>query len=74
MLNRIYHTGRNLASPDAWKTHIIFRVGAVIVGLVAIAFAETTEISNDVFHASLVDRWPYGPLPICPAGLARRHY
>jgi H+/Cl- antiporter ClcA len=69
MLKRIYHSGRNLVSPDAWKTRIIFWAGAVMVGLVAIAFAETTEIANHAFHA-LIDRWPYAPLLICPAGLA----
>jgi H+/Cl- antiporter ClcA len=69
MLNRIYHTGRNLVSPDAWKTRIIFWTGAVIVGLVAIAFAETSEFANDAFHA-LIERWPYAPLLICPTGLA----
>ena len=69
MLKRIYHTGRNLVSPDAWKTRIIFWTGAVIVGLVAIAFAETSEFANDAFHA-LIERWPYAPLLICPTGLA----
>jgi hypothetical protein len=38
MLNRIHHTGRNLVSPDAWKTRIIFRVVTFIAGLVANVF------------------------------------
>jgi len=69
MHKRIFSAGRNLISPDAWKTRIVFWTGAVVVGLLATGFAVTTEYANGSFRA-LIEKWPYAPLIVCPAGLA----
>jgi hypothetical protein len=62
--NCLYRPGRDLGSPDALKTHIIVRAGRIIVGPVAIAFADTFEIDDSALRRA--DRQPYarpGRLP-----------
>jgi len=69
MFRNLKKTGRDLLSPDAWKTRIVFWTGAVTVGLVAAAFAFAAEIANDWFH-DMIDYWVFAPLVVCPLGLA----
>ena len=69
MFRHLKTTGRDLLSPDAWKTRLVFWSGAVTVGLVAVAFAYASEIANEWFHG-LLDYWVFAPLVICPLGLA----
>jgi H+/Cl- antiporter ClcA len=69
MHKRLMTAGRDLLSPDAWKTRLVFWAGAVTVGLVAVAFALASEIANDWFH-DMHDSWALAPLVVCPVGLA----
>lgn len=69
MLKHLQTTGRDLLSPDAWKTRIVFWIGAVAVGVVSTAFAYASELANSWFHW-LRSGSPYTPLIICPLGLA----
>jgi len=69
MFKHLHITGRNLLSPDAWKTRFVFWCGAVAVGLVSTAFARASELANGWFQ-HLHDYWTLAPLVICPVGLA----
>lgn len=69
MFKHLKTTGRDLLSPDAWKTRLIFWSGAVTVGLVAVGFARTSELANAGFHR-LLEAWTLAPLVVCPLGLA----
>lgn len=68
MLKRIRYTGRELLSPDAWKTRLVFWSGAVVVGLLATGFALGTEYANELFHQG-ASQWAYLPFIVCPLGL-----
>jgi len=68
MLNHIRNSGKHLLSPDAWKIRLIFWAGAVLVGVVASAFAISTEYTHDGFHA-LLDYGDWVPFILCPLGL-----
>ncbi len=68
MLHRIRHSGNELLSPDAWKTRLVFWTGAVVVGGLAVAFAEAAEIANDLFLENIAPS-PWLPFLVCPAGL-----
>lgn len=68
MFKRIRHSGKELLSPDAWKTRLVFWSGAVVVGLLATAFALATEQANEFFLKG-VQHWPYLPFLITPLGL-----
>ncbi len=68
MLTHIRNSGKHLLSPDAWKIRLIFWAGAVLVGVVASAFAISTEYTHEGFHWML----GYGdwvPFLLCPLGL-----
>jgi len=52
-----------------WKRRLIFWIGAICVGLVAILFAVACEQANDLFHKLLAIS-PYLPLLITPLGFA----
>ena len=54
--------------PD-WKRRIVFWIGALCVGLVAILFAVVCEQTNTLFHR-LLGVSPYLPLLITPLGFA----
>lgn len=69
MFTHLKTTGQALLSRDAWKTRLVFWIGAITVGLVAVAFAVTAELANDGFHWML-DHWAFAPLVVCPLGLA----
>jgi H+/Cl- antiporter ClcA len=69
MFSHLKTTGRDLFSLDAWKTRLVFWLGAVTVGLVAVAFALASEVANEWFHR-MHDSWALAPLVVCPVGLA----
>ncbi len=69
MFKHLRTAGRGLLSPDAWKSRVVFWIGAVAVGLVSTAFAYTSELANEWFH-HLIDYWAIAPLVVCPLGLA----
>lgn len=56
-------------SPKLWLRRITLWIGAVVVGLVAIAFANTAEYANSL-HQRLVNTSPFLPFVVGPAGLA----
>ncbi|HUU73254.1 MAG TPA: chloride channel protein [Burkholderiales bacterium] len=58
-----------LANPRLWLRRIVLWVGAVAVGLAAIAFAISAEFANDV-HQQMVEISPLLPFFVGPAGLA----
>jgi H+/Cl- antiporter ClcA len=58
-----------LLSMRVWLRRIVFWVGAVLVSLVAMAFAWAANLSDSVFHRALSIS-PYLALAIAPAGLA----
>jgi H+/Cl- antiporter ClcA len=68
MLHHLRSSGKALLSPDAWKIRILFWSGAVVVGLVATAFAIGSEQANHGFH-NLIGVSPYAPFLVCPLGL-----
>jgi len=68
MLKHLHRSGKALLSPDAWKIRLLFWCGAVIVGLVASAFAIVTEYVTEGFNELLAIS-PYLPFVICPLGL-----
>jgi H+/Cl- antiporter ClcA len=58
-----------LLSVRLWKRRIAFWLGAILVSLVAIAFAWAANLSDALFHRG-VSVSPYIALAISPAGLA----
>ena len=58
-----------LLSWRLWKRRVAFWVGAILVSLVAIAFAWAANLSDDTFHRALAVS-PYLALVISPLGLA----
>jgi len=58
-----------LLSLRIWLRRVVFWVGAVLVSLVAIAFAAAANASDNLFHHALAVS-PYLALAIAPAGLA----
>jgi H+/Cl- antiporter ClcA len=68
MLKSLHRSGKALLSPDAWKIRVLFWSGAIIVGLVASAFAIVTEYVNEGFN-HLLEISPYLPFLLCPLGL-----
>ena len=68
MFRHLHKSRRELLSPDAWKTRIVFWLGAVAVGVISTGFAYTSELANEWFHRLHHD-WAFAPLVICPLGL-----
>ncbi|WJW75137.1 chloride channel protein [Thiohalobacter sp. IOR34] len=68
MLHRIRKSGRELLSPEAWKTRIVFWSGAVVVGLLAALFAYGTEYANEIF-AEGASAYAWLPFLLSPLGL-----
>jgi H+/Cl- antiporter ClcA len=58
-----------LLSVRIWMRRVVFWVGAVLVSLVAMAFAAAANLSDDLFHRMLAVS-PYAALVLAPAGLA----
>lgn len=70
MQNRFYRRSKYIwFSTRHWKRRLIFWVGAVCVGIVAVLFAVAAAYANAVFH-DLLDVSPYLPLIVTPLGLA----
>ncbi|MEJ0019263.1 MAG: chloride channel protein [Acetobacteraceae bacterium] len=57
-----------LISPRLWLRRVVFWVGAVIVALVAIAFAELANLASGAFTAFQAPM-PWVAFIVCPAGL-----
>ena len=51
-----------------WRSRLAAGLGAVALGLVAIAFARLADEAQALF-GELTGRWPYAPLILTPAGL-----
>jgi H+/Cl- antiporter ClcA len=68
MFRNIRRSGKNLLSPDAWKIRLLFWFGAVLVGVIASAFAIVSEHADHGFYY-LVGISPYLPFIVCPLGL-----
>lgn len=58
-----------LFSPRQWRRRLVFWLGAVLVGLVAVAFAMLADAAQHLFRAA-VETNRYLVLIIAPAGLA----
>ena len=56
-------------SPRLWLRRVVLWLGAVAVGVAAIAFALGAEFANDV-HQRIVDLSPLLPFIVAPAGFA----
>lgn len=57
--------------PEAlvWRRRVAILGGAVLVGLVALVFADVADKANGAFHA-LANHWWWAPLLVTPAGFA----
>ena len=58
-----------LLSLSDWRRRVVFWVGAIVVSLVAIAFAGAANAADRLFHMALAYS-PYAPFAIAPVGLA----
>jgi len=68
MKHHIRKSRRRLFSPNAWKIRLVFWSGAILVGLICVAFAELAELANQQFLAvSKIN--PYLPLILTPVSL-----
>lgn len=61
MLHEFRQTSTRLLSPQAWKTRVVFWLGAVLVGLAAVLFAVSSERANIWFEDLIAGR-PWLPL------------
>jgi H+/Cl- antiporter ClcA len=60
-------------SRSLWNRRLVFLVGSVLVGLVAVAFSLLATAANDLVHA-LVRVSPFAPFVVAPAGFAAISY
>jgi H+/Cl- antiporter ClcA len=56
-------------SSRLWKRRIIIILGAVVIGLAAVAFAKLADGAHLTFRR-ISDEWPWAPLIITPLGFA----
>jgi len=56
-----------------WQRRLIFALGGLIVGLVAVGLALCANEAQALFH-QLSNRWPYAPLLITPLGFGVTAY
>ncbi|VAW61779.1 Chloride channel protein [hydrothermal vent metagenome] len=68
MYKHIRHSGRWLISHKDWKANLIFMLGGVVVGMVAVLMAVSSEWANHSFF-NMVGRYEYIPFVISPLGL-----
>lgn len=68
MRKHIRRSRRSLFSIRAWKIRLVFWLGAVLVGLVCVLFAELAEKANHLFLMMAAYN-PYLPLIITPTAL-----
>lgn len=57
-----------MLSVKHWKSRLVFWTGAILVGLVAVGFAEASEFAAHMFK-KLAAVAPWAPLIVSPAGL-----
>jgi H+/Cl- antiporter ClcA len=57
-----------LVSPRQWVRRLIFWLGAILVSVVAIAFAQAADMASGLFLHVIAGR-PWLPFVICPLGL-----
>ena len=58
-----------LLSPILWRRRAVFIVGAMAVGIAAVAFAKASDEAQLLFRTSAT-RWPWLPLIVTPIGFA----
>ncbi|HVZ02991.1 MAG TPA: chloride channel protein [Dongiaceae bacterium] len=58
-----------LLSPILWRRRAVFLIGAVAVGIAAVAFAKASDEAQALFRAS-ARQWPWLPLIVTPVGFA----
>ncbi len=56
MLHKFRQTSTQLLSPQAWKSRVVFWLGAVLVGLAAVLFAVAAERANELFEYLMTGR------------------
>jgi H+/Cl- antiporter ClcA len=69
MQRHLRRSRRRFFSPNAWKIRLVFWLGAVLVGLVCVAFAQLADFANH-FFVSQSSSNPYLPLIATPLALA----
>lgn len=52
-----------------WRRRLTFAIGALCVGLIAVAFAKSADIASNLF-SQVVAKFPLSPLLLTPAGFA----
>jgi H+/Cl- antiporter ClcA len=60
-------------SRSLWNRRFVFIAGSIAVGLVAVAFALGADLANSGVH-ELLERWPWSPFIVAPAGFALVSY
>ncbi len=68
MRKHIRRSRRRLFSFKAWRLRLVFWVGALIVGIVAVIFAKMADLADHSF-TRLLDDYPLLPFILTPAGL-----
>lgn len=71
--NRLYRLFSVHRFSPFWRLNLIFWLGAVFVGLVAVVLAILSNYADGLFH-KLISKWPYIPLVISPLGMAGLTY
>ncbi|WP_338465905.1 chloride channel protein [Novosphingobium sp. ZN18A2] len=64
--SNLIHSDHGELFPHEWRRRSGSLLGAVMIGLVALLFAEAADKAQGVFD-SMVARWPYSPLVVTPA-------
>ncbi len=68
MRKHIRRHRRKLFSFKAWRLRLVFWVGALIVGIIAVVFAKMADLADHTFTRLLED-YPLLPFILTPAGL-----
>jgi H+/Cl- antiporter ClcA len=68
MRKHIRRSSRRLFSFKAWRLRLVFWVGALIVGIIAVIFARMADLADHSFTLLLQD-YPLLPFILTPAGL-----
>jgi H+/Cl- antiporter ClcA len=58
-----------LLSPVLWRRRAVFIIGAVVVGIAAVAFAKASDVAQLLFRSAATTR-PWLPLVVTPVGFA----
>src|SRR4051812_30823037 len=56
-----------LLSPVVWRRRAVFLLGAVAVGIAAVAFAQGSDLAPALFRETAA-RWAWSPLVLTPLG------